>query len=323
VGVARATVEVFAPSRLHFGMFSFGHENQRQFGGVGAMIGAPGLRLRASAADSFGATGPLAARVAEFARRVGHAWGLSGPPAARIDVLSAPAAHVGLGVGTQLALAVASALASLAQRPVDGVAQLAGWVARGERSAVGAFGFQQGGLIVEAGKLPTDRLSPLIARHPLPDGWRFVLARPADSEGLSGEAERAAFAALPAVSASWTAELCRLALLGLVPAAIAADFAAFSEALFDYGRLAGRCFAAGGAGSFASEPLERLVVRIRELGGVGVGQSSWGPTLFVVMPSEAAAEDFCERLRRSKPEVALELMIAGPDNLGARLTRVA
>jgi beta-RFAP synthase len=326
--LAHATIEVFAPSRLHFGMFSFGHENQRQFGGVGAMIDTPGLRLRASTASAFGATGPHADRVAVFAQRVGNAWGLGRPPAARIEVLSAPPAHVGLGVGTQLALAVASALASLAQRRSDDPAQrrsddpaqLAEWVSRGERSAVGSFGFEGGGLIVEAGKRPTDRFSPLIARRPLPEAWRFVLARPLEGEGLSGEAEQAAFAALPPVPPQVTAELCRLALLGLVPAAIAADFTAFSEALFDYGRLAGRCFAAPGAGPYANEQLERLVQRIRELGGKGVGQSSWGPTLFVAMPSQAAAEDLCASLRRSQRDVPLELTIAAPDNRGARLT---
>ncbi len=39
------TIRVTTPSRLHFGMFSFGRAETRQFGGVGAMISAPGIRL--------------------------------------------------------------------------------------------------------------------------------------------------------------------------------------------------------------------------------------------------------------------------------------
>ena len=47
VDMPKRTVLITAPSRLHFGMLSFGHAEERQFGGVGAMIDAPGLRLPA------------------------------------------------------------------------------------------------------------------------------------------------------------------------------------------------------------------------------------------------------------------------------------
>ena len=181
------TIEVAAPSRLHFGMFSFGRPQERQFGGVGAMVAAPGLRLRATAAPAFCASGVLAERVTEFAQRVGVAWGLEGAPPAHIEVVAAPPGHVGLGVGTQLGMAVAMALSALAERPVDDSARLAESVQRGERSAVGSYGFSLGGLIIEAGKLPSDRLSPLITRQPLPDSWRFVLVQPRGVEGLSGK----------------------------------------------------------------------------------------------------------------------------------------
>ncbi len=77
-GTASRSIELWAPSRLHFGMFSFGHARARQFGGVGAMIDTPGLGLRGSPAERFEAAGPLADRVVVFAERVGRAWGLPG-----------------------------------------------------------------------------------------------------------------------------------------------------------------------------------------------------------------------------------------------------
>jgi len=317
--LAPDTIEIFAPSRLHFGMFSFGHADVRQFGGVGCMIASPELRLRASAAEKFAAVGPLAGRVAAYAERVGRAWGLDEAPPARIEIVTAPGAHLGLGTGTQLALTTAAALAALAGRPIASVAELASWAGRGERSAVGSHGWRLGGLIIESGRLTREaELSPLVARHPLPEAWRFVLVRPQGLAGLSGAAERRAFAVLPPTAPELTDAMCRIALMGLAPAAIRADFSAFSEALYDYGRLAGRCFAAGRAESFASPRLAALVGKIRDLGGVGVGQSSWGPTLFVAAASQDHAEELRGAIRRAEPDDNVEISITPVSNTGAR-----
>ncbi len=43
-----AAVHVRTPCRLHFGMFSFGHANSAQFGGVGAMIEPPNVEVTIS-----------------------------------------------------------------------------------------------------------------------------------------------------------------------------------------------------------------------------------------------------------------------------------
>src|SRR3954471_24403001 len=100
-------VVVTAPSRLHFGLYGFGQVAARQFGGLGAMVESPGLRLTASASPEFSASGPLAQRVrafaqrwAEFYREAGMLDGASGElPRAAIEVLAAPAEHSGLGLG--------------------------------------------------------------------------------------------------------------------------------------------------------------------------------------------------------------------------------
>lgn len=321
--VAEATIEVSAPSRLHFGMFSFGHPGQRQFGGVGAMISAPGVRMRVRSASAFSAAGPLSERAAGFADLVGQAWGLAGPPPCRLEVLAAAPQHVGLGTGTQLGMAVAAGLCAWRGRNVDDPAELARLVGRGARSAIGLHGFARGGLLIEAGKMSLQEASPLIARHALPADWRFVLLRPRGAEGLSGEAERAAFAALPPVPTPTAAELCRLALLALVPAAICADFAGFSEALYDFGHLAGSCFARNQGGAFASARLSQLVGAVRQRGVRGVGQSSWGPTLFALLSSPAAAADFVAECRRDFGEAEVDLQIVAPAGEGARIQRVA
>lgn len=292
-----SSVCVTAPSRLHFGLLSFGRPGVRQFGGAGVMIERPGLRLKITPNNSFQVVGPLRERVRTIAERYRRFWELSALPGCTVEILDAPPEHVGLGTGTQLTLAVVAGLDRFRSvEPLD-IAELAHLAGRAARSAVGTYGFALGGLLIEPGKLDCEPVAPLEHRIELPDAWRFVLVMPARERGLSGDAERAAFGDLPAVSAETTAALVAELAEELIPAATEGQFDRFSESLYRYGHAAGMCFAARQGGPFASPRVAQLIETIRSLGVRGVGQSSWGPTVFAVLPSEAAADDLVARLR--------------------------
>jgi beta-ribofuranosylaminobenzene 5'-phosphate synthase len=333
-------VEIIAPSRLHFGMLSFGQPATRQFGGVGAMIDQPGLRLRISPAEEFAAEGYLNERVHATVERIWErmngAEATDNPPlplgegmaskanvkhlpACRIEVLSSPTEHVGLGTGTQLSLAVAAGLNAFLHRKELEPAALAALAGRGERSAIGTYGFVHGGLLVETGKAPGELLSPMHQRVKLPGAWRFVLICPQDQCGLSGEAERRAFGELPPVLPETTAALLGEVFEELLPAAVARQFERFSESLYRYGYVAGMCFAARQGGPFASPRAAELVRAIRKLGIRGVGQSSWGPTLFALVSNAAEANLLIDRVRPYL-SAADTVLVAEPNNSGARIT---
>jgi beta-RFAP synthase len=313
-------VEIHTPSRLHFGMLSFGQPDVRRFGGVGVMIDQPRTAVRVTHAERFVAAGPEAERAAEFARRVAQTWGLAEDLPCRLEVASAPRRHTGLGSGTQLALAVAAALHALFDRPVGGAVELASAVGRGLRSAVGTYGFEQGGLLVEAGKWRDDDLSPLVARLELPLQWRFVLVTPRRQTGLHGQSERTAFEQLPPVSRQVTERLCAEVLLHLLPAAATGDFPAFSDSLYRYGYQAGLCFQSRQHSAFATPQLEQLANWIRDQGASGIGQSSWGPTLFALTPSQTEAEQLVRQLTGSSQGKNLDHLIARPEALGATIS---
>jgi beta-ribofuranosylaminobenzene 5'-phosphate synthase len=316
-------VRVSAPSRLHFGMFGFGQPDLPQFGGVGVMIQRPRLRLSLRVADDLAAKGPLADRVREFAdtwaasRRVSASFGC------RIVVETAPRPHCGLGSGTQLAMATAAGLEALFAPGKDRTAaQLAISVNRARRSAVGTYGFRDGGLIIESGRRPCDEIAPIERRIDFPPQWRFVLLTPLACEGLSGQAERRAFAQLPPVPREKTARLRQLASEELAPAAEAAEFDRFSKCLYQYGYEAGMCFAAQQGGAFANDTLSNLVERVRQLGVEGVGQSSWGPTLFALLKSEHSATEFSRGIRDKYGPNELDITITAADNFGAKIDAV-
>jgi beta-RFAP synthase len=295
---------VTAPSRLHFGLFHVpatglthwpGPEGEpglpvRAFGGVGLMIDRPGVVVTVRRSDAWQVEGPLASRAQAAALR--FVTSLPEPDRRPFQVLveQCPAEHVGLGVGTSLGLTVARALAVESGIPDVSAEELARRVGRGERSAVGVHGFGRGELIVEAGKLPGEDLSPLLARADLPADWRVVLLTPSVADRWHGNQERQVFAAAARQPRPTTTDvLVRVAMLGILPAAVGADLDTFGEAAYEFNRRAGEPFTAAQGGTYASTEIAELVGDLRRLGVRGVGQSSWGPTVFAIVGSHEEA----------------------------------
>ncbi len=314
-------IEVRSPSRLHFGLLAFDPSGGRQFGGVGLMVRRPDVVVRVRAAAGITATGPLGDRAKAFARAFARGSGRSTKGAA-IEVVRAPRPHCGLGTGTQLAMAVGRALAKLSGVEAADAGELAKLVDRGQRSAIGAYGFFKGGLIVEGGKSQPRRISPLLARQAFPRDWRVVLICPQNMQGVSGKAEHHAFGSLPAISEQATGRMCRLVLLGLLPALAERDGAAFGEALYELQQVTGRCFKSAQGGVYASPFLQRIVTFVRQQGVPGVGQSSWGPTLYAVTDDRDRARHLAAAVRSRFDLSADEVTITQADNRGAMVREV-
>ena len=214
-------------------------------------------------------------------------------------------------------MAVAAGIAALEGLPYDDVVELSRRVGRGKRSSVGMHGFAGGGMILEGGKRGTRDFGPLLSRVVLPEEWRFVLLLPREGAGLSGTAEVKAMNALPSVAEDVTAEMCRTLLIELLPAAIEADFDTFADRLDYFGHLAGACFASVQGGPYAEGIAAESVAILREFGGRGIAQSSWGPGVFCVCPDEHAAEDLSSRFPQHPAMKLREIVVAKADNRGA------
>jgi beta-RFAP synthase len=259
----------------------------RQFGGVGLMVDKPGLAVQIEAAKEWSSTGPLAGRALEFAKRFVGSLPVAAQRPFRIQVEHAPPEHIGLGVGTQLALSVAKAIAvqlGFADWPAT---ELARRIGRGERSAIGVHGFDHGGLIVEGGKLPGEALSPLVGRFEFPAEWSVLLVTPEVGSSWHGVRERLAMAQLGPTFRE-TEQLCRIVLTGILPALASKDIDAFGDALYEFNARVGDLFAPVQGGRYASPAVAECVAQLRGLGIKGVGQSSWGPTVFAVVQPESS-----------------------------------
>lgn len=311
-------VFVEAPARLHFGVLDLRGALGRRFGGVGVAVPEPSLLVEAAPAGDLAAEGPDAGRALEFARRFADHHGR--PLGAHLRVHRAIPPHAGLGSGTQLALAVARGVAELHGLPADPGA-LARAVGRGRRSGVGTWAFALGGFVLEGGRRSgADGPAPLLARLPMPAGWRCVIAVPRGAPGLSGDEEEAAFARLAPPDQHEVERVAHLVLMQLLPALAEADLPAFGAALSEVQRITGGWFAPVQGGAFAPGEGAELVRRMQDWGATGVGQSSWGPAVYGIVSDMERCHALASRVREAMgPGGAVYETAMHSD--GARVTR--
>jgi beta-RFAP synthase len=316
-------VFVEAAARLHFGVLDLRGSLGRWFGGIGAAAPAPSLLVSASASATLDVAGAEPERAEAFARQfLAHHRLDAG---ARVRVHRALPRHSGLGSGTQLALAIARALAEIHGIASDAPA-LARAVGRARRSAIGTWTFAGGGLVLEGGHRRDapdgNDVAPLVARVPFPPGWHCVLAVPKAAPGISGPDEDAAFRRLPEPPERDAERVAHLVLMALLPALADGDLARFGSALTAIQTITGSWFASVQGGAFSRGPSEQLVRRLSEWGASGVGQSSWGPAVYGIVEGQEAARRIAERARAMLgPEGAV---YEGPFRTeGARFWRAA
>ncbi len=315
-------LQITAPCRLHFGLLRFAQACGPSFGGLGMMLDQPSTVVEMQQAETWQATGPNAERALVFAQQASQHWNNVSVSPLSIHVRQAPLAHAGLGSGTQLALAIAHGVSCLNNCPSADANDLSVAVGRGQRSAIGSHGFLHGGLLWETGRNSQESLATLTRRLDVPEQWRVLLIIPPHDVGLHGTAEIDAFAQLPPVPLDITTKLQQLAESIILPAVEQADFAAFSEAIYEYGHLAGSCFAHVQGGPYATASVARCVERLRSLGLYGVGQSSWGPTIFAFASDESSANQWRDTLSTLPEFSTRTITVAEPSNHGASVAFV-
>jgi beta-RFAP synthase len=306
---------VTATARLHFGFLDPSGRSARPFGSFGLSIDAPRTRLVLCRAERLAVSGPEGERAERYLRQIAESSGIEARYGLRIE--EAIPTHAGLGSGTQLALAVGSAFAALEGLPLE-PREIAARLGRGARSGIGIATFAQGGAVLDEGTRQ-GKLPKLASRVPFPPSWRVLLIFDAATEGLAGASERAAFETLPDVPAGEIEALSRAVTQGALPALAAGDFAAFCRHVGDLQACMGAYFAPWQGGAYASPRVAEALGFLRNAGIVGLGQSSWGPTGFAFVASQAQGEVLLGRLRNHFKHPALSFALARGRNEGAKV----
>ena len=321
--MTRASVTAYA--RLHFGFCNLSLARERLYGSLGVGLDRPSVRVTATPADEVRCPHPT---IREYAER---SVALLDAPGADVTVEGEFPRHVGLGSGTQFALATLVAVARANEASVD-VRELAPELGRGGRSGVGVATFEDGGFVLDAGhptaRFTTDRpalgrwsVPPVAARHPVPDDWRFLVVVPDAPAGPSGDDEdRSMRSVVESAPPSPSDRLAGVIARRVLPAVTEGSAERFGAAVAEVGRLNGTWYADEQGGVYRP-PAGELVATLDDAPAVyGAGQSSWGPAVYGVTDARRATD------ARAAGEAALDaagvdgqVLVAEGRNRGARI----
>ena len=312
------TAWVDTRARLHLGFLDIDGTLGRRFGSLGLSIDAFQTRLSARPAATTRASGPGAERAERFARQL--LAGLEVRHGVELAIDCAIPGHMGLGSGTQLALAVGHAVAAACGVEL-GTREIAARLQRGARSGIGIGAFDSGGFIVDSGVGAAGEVPPVTAQLPFPDDWRVLLVIDPRQRGLSGQGERSAFGTLPAFPADVAAHLCHLTLMQILPGVREARLDPVARGIAELQRRVGEHFAPAQGGCYTSRDVGEALELATALGFAGVGQSSWGPTGFVLLPDAQAADALVAAIERRADRFSpLRLVVTRACNAASRIT---
>jgi len=314
-------VEVSAPARLHLGdldPFALG-----RFGYAPILaIEEPRTIVEAEDADSLILRGEEVEEARTYAQRTLEAFHLKG---AEITIRRVAQRHAGFGSTTQLCLAIGKAITS-AHGLNPTVFDLVRTLRR--TSTGGMYTFEHGGFVVSGGfKVKPDEniflrnepfMPPLIFRSEFPEKWRFVLVRPRRApRSPDGEAEERTFKELHKHEAptDLTHRAYFLLAAKLIPALIERDAGAFGSALTEIQVTVGRIYLPVQGGIF-NPASEWLIPILKRSGALGLGQSSWGPTVYAFTDSVGSAELIAEKIVGEVGDRTV-VVVVGADNRGA------
>ena len=282
-------VTVIAPARLHLGFVDLNPPTGRRFGSVGVALDSPHTTVRAARGGIVVSNSPAQELATKYLHGLRAA--IAVPHDVSVHVDEAIPAHCGLGSGTQLALAVGTAVSRLLELDLS-PRDICQTLARGARSGIGIGAFAQGGFLVDGGHGVSTKFPPITSRVAFPEAWRVLLIFDEAFEGLSGAKELAAFRTLPSFPETLSAHLCRLVMTRALPGLAEASMAEFGPAITEVQRIVGDHFAPAQGGRFASTRVADVLGWLEGRGVSCVGQSSWGPTGFAMLESEIQAQDF-------------------------------
>ncbi len=314
--VKSSMLKITTPSRLHVTLIDMNASIGRVDGGIGLTLDRPVISISAEGSDMVEITGngEHAERMKSSALKL-----LPKGEGIHIKIEQDYPSHIGLGSGTQAALAAGMAVNRIYDLGLS-VYELAIRIGRGGTSGIGVAAFENGGFLLDGGHkfsekkdfLPSSASNlpppPVLLRKDFPD-WDIMVAIP-EQKGASLKNEVNIFRKECPVPLQEVEKLSHVILMQLLPALAEKDIVAFGKSVNAIQELGFK------KKEVALQPVSaKLMAALREGGAYGAGMSSFGPTVY------AFGED-----ARDLEKIALELLgkkgqvfITGARNAGARI----
>jgi beta-ribofuranosylaminobenzene 5'-phosphate synthase len=325
-------LKITTPSRLHISLIDMNASIGRVDGGIGITLDEPVISIGAEKSDIFdepvkkgglllGSSNVEITGKSEHVERMRKSAALLLPESAgiRIRIEKDYPSHIGLGSGTQVALAAGMAVNKIYDLGL-GVYELAKNAGRGGTSGIGIAAFESGGFVLDGGhkfsekkaflpsaasKLPP---APVLLRRDFPD-WDIVVAIP-EQKGASLKNEVNIFQKECPVPLREVERLSHIILMQLLPALVEEDIITFGEGINRIQEI-----------GFKKKEVElqpvsaKLMKVLREDGAYGAGMSSFGPTVYAFGEDAGNLKKIAQEFLGEKGRV----FITGARNTGAKI----
>lgn len=307
-------VKIKTSARLHCGFFDLSDHPNRKYGSLGIAIDAFETALELS-------LNPFEAEELSWANALLDKCltQLAIKQKIYINVQTEIPRHAGLGSGTQMAMAIAQGVLKLTQSNITHE-QIVASLSRGARSGIGIATFERGGVVIDGGRGANTLLPPILARYEFPEAWRAILILDPNHDGLHGSQEKSAFMRLAPKSQVETHQMAHAILMQAMPALIEQDFNAFTQVIGQLQAYNASYFSPAQGGDYASQKVSCVLTELKKEGYVGLGQSSWGATGFVLCPNQTAAVELLARLKNKHNTSDLAFLICQGNNQGAKVS---
>jgi len=309
--MAGRKIIVETPARIHFGIINPFKLDTRRFISTGVGVDTPRNRIVVYPEMKHDISGCRSSEVSEKLKPIIEEYGLEN---GYVVIEECIPKHTGLGSTTQLLLGVALGLL-VANGKREDLITIARKLGLGRVSGVGTYVFIHGGFIVDTG-VKNNSYPNLFFHADFPEEWRFIVIVPS-GRGLSDKEEERVFSTPIEVDASLSWKASHTLFTKMIPSLLERDFEEFSHALRELQEYVGGMFSSVQGGVFAESSC-RYIELLKQLGVVGVGQSSWGPTVYGLVENELKAQILLERIK-SLIDNSVRVFIARPQNRGARL----
>jgi|Deesub1362A_J573_1020465.scaffolds.fasta_scaffold00233_31 beta-ribofuranosylaminobenzene 5'-phosphate synthase len=307
-------MRIKTPSRIHMTLIDLNASIGRIDGGIGLALEEPHILLEAEESGELEIEGPLSDKAKEAALKVLEAYRIDA--GIRINIEKAYTPHIGLGSGTQISLAVGTAICRIYKKnfTIKGLARMVG---RGGTSGIGVAAFEAGGFILDGGHstkekkdfLPSSASkaapAPVILRRNFPN-WDIALIIPRRRRRISGVREVNIFQEFCPLPINEVQGLCHLILMKILPALADEDIESFGDGINKIQNI-----------GFKKIEVELQTKEVRELlktcseYSYGAGLSSFGPTIYCLVRDE-------RKLLDAVGEKA-EVIITKANNSGAKI----
>ena len=294
----KSEIIITSPARLHLGFMDLNGSLGRKFGSVGLAIDSieTSVTVSKKSVKSDLVINDTNKRAYKYAELILKAYEVD--ETVNIIVHKQIPEHAGLGSGTQLALTIGVAISKLFDLNLS-LMDIGKILDRGNRSGIGIGAFEKGGFLIDGGKGKTAELPPITVRQDFTENWRIILLINSREKGIHGQKEYNAFKTLKPFPNDLSEKLCRLVNMVILPSLIEKNFKDFSSAIGQLQKIVGTHFSPIQGGVYSNPDIANIMNYVEKNNFMGVGQSSWGPTGFILTDSDTTAHKLVKDIRNN------------------------